>query len=116
MRNHNDFADMRRRSKTMRCDELKGLLDLYLDDELPEEQSRKIERHLLRCPACGGELRALEQTRAMMREAIARAEPSPAFRERASARLLAAFSTHLRPAQEMESARQWSLPFPKTEP
>jgi anti-sigma factor RsiW len=95
----------------MRCEELRGLLDLYLDGELPEETARRLDRHLLRCPACAYEARTLEQTQAMLREAIPPAETSPAFRERASARLLDALAPHLRPAQEAESARQWTLPF-----
>lgn len=98
----------------MRCDELRGLLDLYLDAELPEELSRKLDRHLLRCPTCAYEARTLEQTRTMLRESVAPAEPSPAFRERTSARLLNAFADRLRvsPAADL---RQWTLPFAREE-
>jgi anti-sigma factor RsiW len=95
----------------MRCEELRELLDLHLDGELPEEMSRKLERHLLRCPDCAYEARALEQTRAMLREAISPEETTPAFRERTTARLLDALSAHLRPAREAEVGRQWKLPF-----
>src|SRR5579884_2868423 len=31
----------------MKCEELNGLLDQYLDGELPEEASRRIDRHLM---------------------------------------------------------------------
>jgi anti-sigma factor RsiW len=99
----------------MRCEELRGLLDLYLDAELPEAMAQKVERHLMRCPACAYEVKTLEQTRAMLREAVPPAETSPGFRERASARLLDALSTHLRPAHENETGRQWSLPFTREE-
>lgn len=95
----------------MRCEELQSLLDLHLDGELPEEMARKIERHLLRCPACAYEARTLEQTRALLREAVPPAVPSPAFRERASARLLDALANHLRPEAESISGRQWTLPL-----
>ncbi len=99
----------------MRCDELLGLLDLYLDGELQEEMARRVDRHLLRCPACAYEARTLEQTRAMLREAIPPAETSPGFRERAAARLLDAFADRLRPAQEVEGTPQWPLPFLREE-
>ncbi len=99
----------------MRCEELRGLLDLHLDGELPEETARKVERHLLRCPECAYEARTLEQTRAMLREAMSPAETSPAFRERTAARLRDALSAYLRPEREAESARQWRLPFAQGE-
>jgi anti-sigma factor RsiW len=99
----------------MRCDELSGLLDLYLDGELPEETARRVDRHLLRCPACTYEVRTLEQTRAMLREAIPPAETSPGFRERATARLLDAFAVRLHPASSAERGRQWTLPFAREE-
>lgn len=95
----------------MRCDELQSLLDLHLDRELSEELSAKIERHLLRCPACAYEARTLEQTQTMLREAVPVAEPSPSFRERASARLLDALTPYLRPETETTAGRQWTLPL-----
>ena len=49
----------------MRCEELQPLLDMRLDNELPEEIAQKVDRHLLRCPTCAYEIRTLEQTRAM---------------------------------------------------
>ncbi len=99
----------------MRCEEFSRLLDLYLDGELAEEMAQKVERHLLRCPACAYEVRTLEQTRDWLREAVAPAETSPGFRERTQARLLAALAGQLRPAAEPETGRQWSLPFNREE-
>lgn len=93
----------------MRCDDLRDLLDLHLDGELPTESARKMERHLLRCQSCAYELHALQQTRAMLREAVAPAETTPHFRERTLARLLDAFAPHARPA--VVNGRQWTLPF-----
>ena len=95
----------------MRCEELHGLLDLHLDGELPEETVRRLDRHLLRCPACAYEARALEQTRAMLREAVPPIEASPAFRERTAARLLDTLAPRRRSAPPMEAAHQWELPF-----
>ena len=99
----------------MRCEEARSLLDLHLDDGLPEELAVKFERHLLRCAQCAGELRSLEQTRALLREAAEPAEPSPAFRERVVARLHDQLAAHLRPISEQEAGRQWILPFPRHE-
>jgi|SRR5579884_2694252 len=99
----------------MKCEELNGLLDQYLDGELPEEASRRIDRHLMRCQACAYEIRTLEQTRALLREGVETAEASPGFRERTTARLLDAFAAHLRPAPEATEGRQWTLPFLREE-
>ena len=99
----------------MRCDEAKDLLDLHMDDELPLELAAKLDRHLLRCAPCAGEVRALEQARALLRSAVPRAEASPAFRERTAARLHDVLAQYLRPAPAEDDARQWILPFPKSD-
>jgi len=93
----------------MRCDELRDILDLYLDDNLSEEAWSRIDRHLLRCAACSYEVRTMEQARNMLKVAVPRAEVTPGFRERAVARLLGELAMHLRPEQEPQGARQWSL-------
>lgn len=93
----------------MRCEEVLGLLDLHLDSELTEEINRKIERHLLRCQSCAYEARTLEQTRAMLREAVPMEEPAPGFRERTAARLLNTLAMR-RPEPTMKG-RQWNLPL-----
>ena len=93
----------------MRCEEMRDLLDLHLDGELPTDTARKIERHLLRCPPCAHELHTLRQTRNMLREAVAPSETTPGFRERTLARLHNEFAPHARPAAI--NARQWTLPF-----
>jgi predicted anti-sigma-YlaC factor YlaD len=98
----------------MRCEEIRTLLDAHLDHELAEELNRRVERHLLRCPTCSYEARTLEQTRAMLREAVPAAITSPGFRERAVARLLDALPD-LHPASAADAARQWSLPFSRDE-
>ncbi len=98
----------------MRCEEIRALLDAHLDNELPEELSRKIDRHLLRCQPCSYETRTLEQTRLMLREAVAPAETSPNFRERTVARLLDALpQLHSAPTESL--SRQWALPFSREE-
>lgn len=93
----------------MRCDELRDLLDLHMDGELPTETARKMERHLLRCQACAAELHTLQQARTMLREAEPTSETTPAFRERTLARLLDNFAPRVR--ADVVNARQWTLPF-----
>ncbi len=95
----------------MRCDEIQELIGAYVDAGLPEDTTHRIERHLLRCPACSYEARTMEQTRTLLQEAIPASELSPAYREKAAARLLDLLAPHLRPAPEPASARQWLLPL-----
>lgn len=95
----------------MRCDEIQELIGAYVDGELPQETAVRMERHLLRCAACSYEARTMEQTRALLQEAIPASELSPAYREKAAARLLDMLAPHLRPEPEPASARQWLLPL-----
>lgn len=93
----------------MRCDELRDLLDLHMDGELPTETARKLERHLLRCQPCAAELHTLQQTRTMLRAAEPISETTSSFRERTLARLLDNFAPRVR--ANVVNARQWTLPF-----
>lgn len=95
----------------MRCDEIRPLLDLQLDRELPEELERRVARHMLRCTGCSFEAHTLAQTRSMLRSAIPPTETSPAFRERTAARLLDRLADHLRPPNAHDQGQQWALPF-----
>ena len=99
----------------MRCDEWNNLLDLSLDGELPEETARALDRHTMRCPACAYELRTLEQTRRLLREANLTEAPSDRFRQRTASRLRAVLTDRNRPAPARESGRQWLLPFAREE-
>ncbi len=95
----------------MRCDEIHELIGLFVDGGLPEETMHRLERHLLRCPACSYEVRTMEQTRALVQKAIPVSQLSPAYREKAAARLLDRLAPHLRREPEPTSARQWLLPL-----
>lgn len=94
----------------MNCVEAQALLDLHMDGELSEETRTRMERHLLHCADCAFQARALEQSRALLREAYPRAESSPAFREKMTARLQDAFADLLRPEPE-PAANQRVLPL-----
>lgn len=100
----------------MKCEEARSLLDLHLDAELPQELGMKLDRHLLRCSQCAGELRSLEQTRSLLIEAVSREESTPGYRERAGARLQDALAEHLRADSSSDVGRQWTLPFLASEP
>lgn len=94
----------------MRCEDAALLLDECLEGLLSEELRTRVERHLLRCSACASELKGLEQTRTLLRDALPRREASPAFRERAAARLEDALQDVL--CREPGPAEtQWELPF-----
>jgi len=93
----------------MTCREISDLLDLYADGELAEEARARVERHLMGCGECAYRARSLEQTRALLREALPREESSPGFRERMEARLESELCDLLKPG-DAESAAQWSLP------
>ena len=94
----------------MRCDDMETFIDLAVDGLLPDEAKQRLERHLLRCGRCAHRFKALEAVRAMVRQAVPRAEPSPAYVERAQARLQAQFEA-LFPKTEPPSPTQRQLPF-----
>jgi anti-sigma factor (TIGR02949 family) len=50
----------------MTCDEVRRLIDLHLDQELPAERAAEVEAHLEACPSC----RALTDSRRREREAL----------------------------------------------
>lgn len=53
-------------------------LSAYLDDELPPEDRRRVERHLGACPACDADLWVVDQQRARLR-ALPRVRPHELF-------------------------------------
>ena len=93
----------------MRCEEIRALLDLHMDKQLPTENATIIERHLLRCQACAHELHTLQQTRIMLRESVAPSETTANFRTRTLARLMDNFAPSAR--RIAVNSRQWILPF-----
>ncbi len=43
----------------MKCDELRTLLDPFIDQELPENAAESVAEHLASCPGCQHEADAL---------------------------------------------------------
>jgi hypothetical protein len=95
----------------MKCEEAEALLDLHLGHELPQELSDKLDRHLLRCARCAGEMRSLEQVCDLLHNTFEPAQPSPSYRERALARLNDQLAPNMRPVEGVSDGRQWVLPF-----
>ena len=94
----------------MTCNELSGLIDLYVDDSLPEESRLNVEKHLMGCAKCAHEVRGLEQGRRWLRDAYSGGEADPGFRERAAARLHTALGDVLVEPEQTPDA-QWQLPI-----
>ena len=62
----------------MRCSAVEKRISVYVSDELPEQERRRIEAHLQRCANCKNEYDALVRTWSALRRWEDR-EPSPAF-------------------------------------
>jgi len=92
------------------CKEIAVLSQLHIDGDLPEELEVQVERHLLQCRECSFQLRSLEQTTDLLKEAFPPELSSSSYRERALARLQENLSDVLaQPLPEEQS--QWALPF-----
>lgn len=68
----------------MKCADVRELLGNYMDQELTEIMMQKVEKHLLRCPACAYEARSIEQARDLLRQGI----ESPMVSEQLGERIL----------------------------
>ena len=92
----------------MKCTEVRELLGNYMDQELTESMMQRIERHLLRCPACAYEARSLEQARQLLRQGV----ETPMVSEQLGVRVLrhiAEHFPHLQTAHQPEEL--FSLPL-----
>lgn len=92
----------------MKCTEVRELLGNYMDQELTESMMRRIERHLLRCPACAYEARSLEQACQLLRQGVETPMVSEQLGERVL-RHIAEHFPHLQTAHQPEEL--FSLPL-----
>jgi anti-sigma factor RsiW len=53
---------------TLTCLELDGLIDLYLDGNLSQDQLAAFHRHLGQCPDCGGYLYSYRKVVSLLKE------------------------------------------------
>ncbi len=95
----------------MTCAEIRDLLGNYLDEELSDRMMQRVEKHLLRCPACAYEARSLEQARQLLRQGVAQPMVSEALGERILRQVAERFP-HLQSAPAGEDP---SLPLPSLE-
>ncbi len=71
----------------MTCEEARDLIGPYVDDDLPDGPRRRLQHHLLNCPACAHDAEGLRITREHLREQAGEVVASDAFRARTLARL-----------------------------
>ncbi len=92
----------------MKCTEVRELLGNYMDQELSESMMERIERHLLRCPACAYEARSLEQARQLLRQGV----ETPMVSEQVGERVLRHIAAHFPHLQQVHQPEEpFSLPL-----
>jgi anti-sigma factor RsiW len=91
-------------------DEIIALLGQYMDDELPEEVRRSVEKRLLADPKLAWEAETLRITRARLREGVGETVASDAFRARTLRRLYAD-NPHVTMQETVEETEQIRLPL-----
>lgn len=91
----------------MKCAEVRELLGNYMDQELTEAMMQRVEKHLLRCPACAYEARSVERVRELLRQGV----ESPMVSEQLGERILHHLMEHF-PHLQASSPEQELLSLP----
>ena len=60
----------------LRCEEFGEVLSEYIEGELNQEEAKRVEVHLLRCPACSCTFRGVQQVRVALRSLGRRNPPA----------------------------------------
>ena len=96
----------------MTCEQAMELIGPYLDNDLPTETRRRMEKHLLGCRTCAYESESLRITRERLKDDADEVLASDAFRARVLTRLKAD-NPHLTPAEPVAyDPLQFQLPIP----
>jgi hypothetical protein len=95
--------------RSVKCTEVRELLGNYMDQEMTESMMQRIEKHLLRCPACAYEVRSIEQARDMLRRGVETPMVSELLGERILRRLVQRFGLCAFP--HLQAARPSEEPF-----
>jgi mycothiol system anti-sigma-R factor len=66
----------------MTCDEVKILLNAYVDGELDANQSAELDSHLVGCGSCARDLERLQEVRSAIREGMVYQEAPDVLRDR----------------------------------
>jgi anti-sigma factor RsiW len=72
----------------MDCELIGNLLPNYLDGDLTEELSEKVQAHLIRCNRCAWEVESIQQSVSALHHSAKTAHPAAEFRARLLAELL----------------------------
>jgi anti-sigma factor RsiW len=83
----------------MNCEQIQNTLSAFIDNELKDEEIRRIREHLKQCPGCAEELKSLSTAWDFM-GAAEEMEPSPYFWTRLSAEIA---------QQEKERSLRWGF-------
>jgi anti-sigma factor (TIGR02949 family) len=94
----------------MTCNEALEMIGPYVDDDLPEEVRRRIERHFLTCRACSSEAETQRITKARLRDGIGEVTAPDAFRSRVLARVRAD-NPHVHTTEPETNVNQYQLPI-----
>ncbi len=65
----------------MKCDEFKESIDIYLESELNNEDTRNFENHLGDCEQCARELQSLEKCARLFRKIVKDEDPPEVIRK-----------------------------------
>jgi anti-sigma factor RsiW len=94
----------------MTCSEAVEWVGPYVDDDLPEEVRRRMERHLMICRACAYEAESQRITKSRLRDGIGDVDASDAFRARVLSRLRAD-NPHIVTTETETNINQYQLPI-----
>lgn len=98
----------------MNCGSLGDLIGPFVDDDLPEETRRVVEKHLMICRECAWETQTLRLSAERLRADAGSVIASDSFRNRTLTRLRSE-NTHLREnADAHPSTLQYILPLQLT--
>jgi|DewCreStandDraft_4_1066084.scaffolds.fasta_scaffold156529_2 anti-sigma factor RsiW len=94
----------------MKHEHLYSLVDLYVDNELPEELCREMEEAAGQDPALAAEIESLDEAKAVLKAA----HPAPEFTEESFQRILmtmVARGADIRPRSDAPLHLQYQLPM-----
>jgi len=77
--------DLPQKGIVLKCDEAQALFPAYLEDGLTPDLTGAVDRHLMECAPCNGELNKLRKEEDILVEALRELRPSDSYRGRVAA-------------------------------